>query len=84
MHSWRQVEVDAISSPQASDPPAVEVAKEGEVSGQHVAGVLGHYVLVDAARGVHVVVRCMAEGLDVGPLPGEFIVNIIIWMRTCL
>ena len=25
-----------------------------------------------------------AEGLDVGPLPGEFIVNILIWMRTCL
>ena len=60
----------------------MEVAEEGEVSGQHVAGVLRHDVLVDAARGVHVVVRCMAEGLDVGPLPEDFVVSTIIWIRN--
>ena len=82
MHSWRQVEVDAISSPQASDPPAVEVAKEGEVSGQHVTGVFRHNVLIDSACGVHIVVRRVAEGLNVGPLPEDFVVSTIIWIRN--
>ena len=60
----------------------MEVAKEGEVSGQHVTGVFHHDVLVDAACSIHVVVRRVAEGLDVGPLPEDFVVNIIIWMRN--
>ena len=82
MHIWSQVEFDAISSPQALDPPAVEVAEEGEVSGQYVTGVFCHDVLVDAACGIHVIVRRVAEGLNVGPFPEDFVVNIIIWMRN--
>ena len=64
-----------LSSPQAASPPAVEVAEEGEVTGEHVSGILGHDVLVDVARGVHVVVGCVAEGFDVTSLPEDFVVN---------
>ena len=58
------------------------VAKEGEVPCKHVAGVLSHDVLVDAARRVYVIVRLVAKGLNVAPLPKSFVVkNIIIWMK---
>ena len=55
--------------PETPRPSAVEVPEEGEVTGQHVAGILGHDVLVDAAHGVAVVVRGVAECFDVTPLP---------------
>ena len=57
------------SIPESPRPPAVEVPEEGEVPGQHIAGILGHDVLVDVAHGVTVVVRGVAEGFDVAPLP---------------
>ena len=60
-----------LSSPQAASPPAVEVTEEGEVTGEHVSGILGNDVLVDVARGVHIVVGCVAEGFDMTSLPEE-------------
>lgn len=42
--------------PQAAHPPAVKVAEVGEVTGQHVSGILGQDVFVDVARGVVIVV----------------------------